>query len=168
MDTSKNILVAIDDSEASIRAMTYVATMLGARRGFRVLLVHVLPPVPPKFYEFGGSEDPEKERQLEAELHAAKAQWIEAEQHTSEAVFARAKDIFRSAHVPASAIETQCFPSSSGRDVVEDILQEAHTRHCDTIVVGRESFTGLKKLVTPHIADTLVRRGHGLTVWIVE
>lgn len=168
MSALHRILVAVDDSEASNRAVTYVAEMLGRRRGFGVLLAHVLPPVPPEFREFGGSEDPDKERQLTAELHAARAHWIEAVQRAAQPVLERAKAILRDAHVPASAIDTHCAPEMSGKDVMADILQVAQQHNCNTIVVGRESLLGLQKLIQPHVADALIHRGRGMTIWVVE
>jgi nucleotide-binding universal stress UspA family protein len=168
MPTPHRILVAVDDSEASKRAVTYVAEMLGRRRGFGVLLVHILSPVPPEFREFGGSEDPGTERQLTAELHAARANWIDAAQRAAQPVLERARAILRAARVPASAIDTYCAPETSGKDVMADILQVARQHNCNTVVVGRESFVGLQELIQPHVADTLIHRSRGITIWVVE
>jgi len=49
-----------------------------------------------------------------------------------------------------------------------DILEAARARHYGTVVVGRESFRGLKALLTSHVGDTLMRQAHDLTVWVVE
>ena len=54
------------------------------------------------------------------------------------------------------------------QDTVLDILEAARARHCGTVVVGRESFHGLKALLTSHVGDTLIRQAHDLTVWVVE
>jgi hypothetical protein len=51
------LLVVLDDSVASRRAVKYVGKFVGKRRGFRVCLVQVLPPLPPELQEHGGSED---------------------------------------------------------------------------------------------------------------
>ena len=51
---NKHILIAVDNTEASHRAVHYVAAMLGGRRGFHVRLLHVLPPFPPELLECGG------------------------------------------------------------------------------------------------------------------
>ena len=44
MDTRKHMLIAIDRSGASLRAVAYVAAMIG-QRGFQIELLHVLPPL---------------------------------------------------------------------------------------------------------------------------
>ena len=54
------------------------------------------------------------------------------------------------------------------QDTVLDILDTAHARHCGTVVVGRESYHGLKALLTSHVSDELISQGEGLAVWVVE
>jgi hypothetical protein len=73
----KNILVAVDDSEASDRTVTYVAQMVDGRREFHILLFHVPASMPPQLLEFGGAEVPVQEQRAEAELSNAQAAWVE-------------------------------------------------------------------------------------------
>jgi nucleotide-binding universal stress UspA family protein len=40
---NKNILIAVDDSDNSRRAVSYVAQLLGGIGGFKVAIVHVIP-----------------------------------------------------------------------------------------------------------------------------
>ena len=58
------ILVAVDDSEHSGRALRYVGTLLRDTRDVRVTLFHVLKPMPRELLEHGGSEDPRVEVRL--------------------------------------------------------------------------------------------------------
>jgi nucleotide-binding universal stress UspA family protein len=51
--------------------------------------------------------------------------------------------------------------------LVSEILEAARAEGCDTIVVGREVFTGLDKIFRRHVADDLIRRGAGHTLWVV-
>ena len=65
MHASKYIPLAVDDSEATARAVTYVASIIGGQPGFRLCLLHISAPLPPKLLEFGGAENPaEEETQL--------------------------------------------------------------------------------------------------------
>ncbi|NJD68165.1 MAG: universal stress protein [candidate division NC10 bacterium] len=168
MDQSKRILVAVDDSEASSRAVTYVATMIGRRSGFRVRLVHVLPSVPPALLECGGSENPEQEERREAAEHAAQTRWLDQAENAARPVLARAKWILRKAGMPISGVETQLCTSTSGEEVVREILETARASRCGTVVVGRESLPGLKGLFQHHVGDELIKRGQGISVWVVE
>jgi len=62
------ILIAIDDSEHSARALRYVGTLLREARDVRVTLFHVLKPMPRELLKHGGSEDPAAEVRLSEEL----------------------------------------------------------------------------------------------------
>jgi nucleotide-binding universal stress UspA family protein len=168
MSNAKHILIAVDDSEASDRAVAYVGSIIGGCEGFRVCLLHALPPLPRELLEFGGSEDPQQEEREEACIKTEQARWIEAVAQAAEPVFARAKHILHEARVPEDTVETQVVDTVNTQDTVFDILETAHARHCGTVVVGRKSYHGLKALVTSHVSDELISQGEGLAVWVVE
>src|SRR5436309_12383961 len=168
MSNAKHILIAVDDSEASYRAVTYVGSIIGGCEGFRVCLLHALSPLPRELLEFGGSEDPQQEEREEACIKAQQARWIEAVAQAAEPVFTRAKHILHEARVPEDTVETQVVDTVNTQDTVFDILETAHARHCGTVVVGRESFHGLKALWASHVSDEVVHQGEGLAVWVVE
>jgi K+-sensing histidine kinase KdpD len=52
--------------------------------------------------------------------------------------------------------------------MVTDILEAAQADRCETIVVGRHSFTLLQRIFRHPVADELIRRGQGYTIWVVE
>lgn len=168
MDTHHRLLIAIDDSEASHQAVNYVAAMIGGRRGFRVDLFHVLPPLPPKLLEHGGSENPDAEQEIESEIRAKQAEWLEQAQQAAQPMLDKAKTILRDMRVPARAISTHFYAPISGENLVSDILSEAKENSCDTIVLGRETFSGWQRVFKHHVADDLIRRGQHHTIWVVE
>ena len=168
MSNAKHILLAVDDSEASYRAVHYVGSLIGGCEGFRVCLLHALPPLPPELLEFGGSEDSQQEEQGEACINAEQARWLEAVAQAAEPVFTRARHILHEARVPEDAVETQIVDTVNTQDTVLDILETAHARHCGTVVVGRESVHGLKALWTSHVSDAVMHQGEGLAVWVIE
>lgn len=54
------------------------------------------------------------------------------------------------------------------KNITEHILTIAKERDYGTLVVGRHSFPGLKRLFGNHVAGELVRSGDGFTIWVVE
>jgi nucleotide-binding universal stress UspA family protein len=164
MSVCHNLLIAVDDSEETARAVTYVASIVGRHREVRLHLFHAAP-IPPEFLEFGGSENPQGEDNREAELAKSRLGYLE---DLPQAVFARAQAILDRAGVPAGAVETHFLTTIDGEDLIQNLLEAARTSACDTIVVGRQSHSWLRELVQHHLADELVRQGEGLTVWVVE
>ena len=45
---------------------------------------------------------------------------------------------------------------------------EPQERDYGTVVVGRHSFCGLKRLFQHHVGEELVRTGKGITIWVVK
>lgn len=168
MDRSKRLLVAVDDSGASNRAVHYVGEILGGTQGFTVFLLHMRAPRPTQLRACGGAETREGQEKLEEALVRKLNQQINQSAVEVRPILEKAKAILTRAGVPSEAIERDCSVSINREDLVTDILHEARDRDCATIVIGRESFPGLKEVFVGHIADELIREGRGLTFWVVE
>ncbi len=165
---SKKILVVLDGSDASMRAVNYMSDVIGEDKNCHVCLLHVLDPLPPKLREFRGSENPKEEEQLDEELEQRTEQWIAQSERRSLPTLKKARSILNHAGVPAEAVEVEFWEPVNREDLVDDILQLGRKDGCGTIVVGRKSFSWIKEIFHHHVADELVRKGHGLTIWVVE
>jgi nucleotide-binding universal stress UspA family protein len=162
------ILVAIDDSAASRRAVNYVATFVRRRRGFRLCLVHVLSPLPAGLLEHEGSENPQKEAQLEAQLKTEQERWISDAKRAAQKGLSRASAILRNAGVPARNVQALFCEPAEGRACAEDILQMARECKCQTVVAGRQSVSWFHELFSHDLAEELMRCGKDFSVWLVE
>lgn len=162
------ILVAIDDSSASRRAVTYVAKLVGRRRGFRLCVVHVLPPLPRHLLEHGGSEDPAKEERLEVDLKADQRLWIAAAKQAAQKDLNKAQATLRKARISAGAVRTLFCVPADGRDAADEILQMAHGCKCRTVVAGRQSVSWFHELFSKDLAEELLRRGKRFSIWLVQ
>ncbi len=168
MGPSKRLLIAVDGSVASDRAVRYVGEILGGTQGFTVLLLHMLGPMPPRLKESRGAETPEGEEQVEQALLKKQNEQIKKAAAETRPILEKAKAVLTHAGVPCEAIERDCPVLFNREELVSDILREARERGCATIVIGREPFTGLKEIFVGHLADDLIREGQGLSFWVVE
>ena len=164
------LLIVVDKSSASKRAVEYVGRVLARPRRFQVCLAHFLSPLPPKLLEFGGAEDPDKERQLDNQLKTEQQQWIAAARKEAQPTLNRACIELRRAGLPASSLTTQFSdPSREQNSASEEILDLARINKCRTIVVGRRSLPWLRRLTAgKDLAEKLVQEGKDFTLWIVE
>ena len=162
------LLVVVDNSLASLRAVAYVAQMLGGRRGFRVCLAHTLPLPPSGMREFGTAEDTNKEDWLEARLRASRHLWVAATKMKLSGSLEHAYEDLRRAGFARGEIEVQfCYPSARS-NAPKEILKLARERGCHTVVVGRQSLSWLREHLQTNPADELVRMGKGFTTWVVK
>ncbi|MGD0466893.1 MAG: universal stress protein [Terriglobales bacterium] len=169
--TSDNrLLVVVDESSSSKAAVEYVARVLRRRRGFQLCLAHFLPPLPPMLLEFGGAEDPDKERRLDAQLKTDQQQWIAAARKKAEPALNWARARLQKAGLPATSLTTQFSDPASGQDSVsEEILELARRNKCRTIVMGHRSLPWLRRITAAKDpTERLVQQGKNLTLWIVE
>ncbi|NGZ08628.1 MAG: universal stress protein [Nitrospira sp. LK70] len=162
---SIRILVAIDGSKDSIRAVNYVGRLLRSTPGVSVTLFHVLNPLPPVFREHGGSENPDREEQLGKQLRKDRKTWYRKEQKLESKILSKAQHMLERSGFPASRIRLKFGYDD---DIVETILDEARKGHYQTIVVGRHGVSGLKKLFFGGITRRLLQQAAGCAVWVVE
>ena len=162
------LLVVIDESQASARAVSYVAGIIGRGSGFKVCLAHTLPEIPAHLIEHGGAENPSEEEKLERDLHSDQNQWIVAARKKAQPILARARSVLRKAGLTASSIEERYCDPAEGRARGDEILELAREWKCHTIVIGSESLSMWRQLLGNDPVEELLRRGKGFTVWVVE
>ncbi len=166
--TNENLMVIIDESPATKRAVDYVIRMIGCQRGFHVYLLHLLPPLPAELLEFGGAEDPQEERKLQAELHRDQHAWIASVKEPARPALSYAIGALRDAGLFTYEIELASSDPWDDRDATVAILNQAREKHCHTIVVGYESHPRFRDLAGARLTDRLLRNANEITIWVVQ
>ena len=159
------ILIAVDGSEHSARALHYVGTLLRDTRDVQVTLFHVLKPMPRELLEHGGSEDPAEEVRLAKKLQEDQENWVRSESRFEHPILLTALELFGKTGFPLDRV-TLKFGHED--DIAHTILDEARTGGYGTIVVSRHGSNGMKRFFGGDITDQLLRDASGYTVWIVE
>ena len=154
------LLVVVDESPATKRALEYVAQVASRHRDFRVSLAHTLPSAPSELVELRGAE---KDR-----IRAYKRRWISVVEMTEQRALDRANAVLRRGGVAGGAIEAHCCNLVDASRATQEILGLARSRKCDTVVIGRKSLSWLGELIHGDPAEELVRQGKGFTIWVVE
>ncbi len=133
------LLVVVDESAATKRALEYVAQVASRRRDFRVCLAHALPSPPPELVEFRGAE--------KARLRAYQRRWISAVEMTEQRALDRANAVLRRGGLAARAIEAHYCNLVDASRATQEILRFARSRKCDTVVIGKKSLSWLGELI---------------------
>jgi nucleotide-binding universal stress UspA family protein len=162
------ILVAVDSTDASTQALSYLVRLLENSKGIQFRLFHVLPPIPPEFREHGGSEDPDEELALGKKLAEAQYDWVDKAKSKAQPVMDSAIAVLLEAGINADTISTEFSTSAHPSDLVDDILEAAQAWQCETIVVGRECCSKFADLFHHHVGEELLQKGKGFAIWIVE
>jgi nucleotide-binding universal stress UspA family protein len=159
------ILVAIDETDYSERIVQYMGALLRETLHTRVTLFHVLSPMPRKFLEHGGSENPVMEGELRTQLKTDQTEWIRSQQEAECPYLLRARDAMGKAGFPLDRVELKFGHED---DIAGNILEEARTGGYTTVVVGRYGTSRTRRFFGGGVTDQLLRDAAGLAVWVVD
>ncbi len=159
------ILLAVDESENSHRAVKYVGSLLRRTPDTAVTLFHVLKPMPRELLEHGGSENPAAEAQLGQELRTEQEAWIRKEGESESHVLKKACETLTQSGFDRSRVALKIGHED---DIARNILEEARAGRHETIVVGRHGTSRIKRIFGGGVTDQLLRDAKGFAVWVVE
>jgi nucleotide-binding universal stress UspA family protein len=165
MDQCMRLLLAVDESENSLRAVRYVGVLLHSRPGVVVTLFHVLKPMPRALLEHGGSENPDIETTLSANLREEQRAWMKQEIESQCPILERARETLVQLGFDANRIAVRFGHAG---DIAKTILEEARSESHETIVVGRTGTSGITRIFGGGITDHLLRDARGMALWIIE
>ena len=148
---NKNILIAVDDSDNSRRAVQYVGYLLGHMKGVHVTLLHVIP-------------EPEEDYFPEDEQ---KQQWLKKYREKLEAILNEYARMLMVDGFTEDAVEKR-LPLRYCPSMAECILAERDERQYGTIVVGRQGLSRREEFLFGSISSKIVNHARRCTVWVVE
>ena len=166
MANNQRILVVVDGSQASHRSVAYVADMMAGRRGAHVGLLH--PELPPRMLEWGGSENDRVEDEVSEQRERDHRKMEKDAIEDGQALLKRLRSLLAEKAVDVIAQVVHFQEPLDATHIARDTLKMARERGYGTIVVGRHSFAGLRRLFSHDVGEELLRTGEGVTVWVVQ
>jgi len=147
----RHLLLAVEGTESSERAVLYVADFLGESPGLRVTLFHVI--ALPRDDEIEDPDDRvlrEEERKMEAGD-----------------LLGRYREILIQSGFPREKVRTLTLMND--RDSVADLIlrKQAELGSC-TIVVGRRQKSREEEFLFGSVSSRIVRQAAGCSVWVIE
>ena len=164
----KKVLIALDGSESSMRAVEHVADVICGHKVSEVALFHVCFD-PPSLLEHGGSEHPERERELNAHLHEKLNRWIEmCRDWVQTDIFERAGKVFQDKGISDEVVTVSTKVSAEAQaDVASCIIQEARDGDYDAVVLGRRGSSARREFLFDSISSRVIHHLDTCAVWIV-
>lgn len=143
-----------------MRAVRYVANMLGNRPDVLITLFHVLVPISPSLLE--GSTD------YENELKSQRSMWLKDEKSAEEKLFAPVSEILLQAGFRQNQIQTKCRTSVNEPDVAYEILLECQKGDYDTVVMGKRGKSRIQTFLTGSVTEKIFRHAKIHAIWVIE
>jgi nucleotide-binding universal stress UspA family protein len=147
----KHLLIAVDASDSSRRAVLYVADLLGGFPGFRVTLFSIIPEPEEDFFE------------TEAEQVA----WAKEKLAEANKMLDNYRQILIQSGFGADKVRIRsCL--GEARSFSEEILDIRCDLTCCTVVVGRHHKTKTEEFLFGSTSSRLIREAKNCAVWVVE
>lgn len=153
----KKILIAVDASPSTERAVDYVGLMEGDRIAeLYVTLLHVMPGVP-DFLRREAQADPQAFRRLRS---------LEDRNHQeAQRVLLKARERLLRHGLEPEQVEVKAHPRLA--DAAHDILFAAEQGLYDAVVLGRRGLTKTQELFAGSVTHQVVQHAHRTPVWVV-
>jgi len=150
MDSSRRILVAVDASENSLRAIDYVGQIVGGRDDFEITLLHIVPQAVTDLFD-----KEEVQKSFQEQIEAKESELME-----------RCRQRLLAAGAPEASIRTLSLikdcPSLS-----ECIIEERRRENFGTIVVGRRGLSRTEEVLYGSVSSSIIHHADKCAIWVV-
>jgi len=147
----KHLLIAVDESESSKRAVLYVADFLGGFPGFTVTLLSVI------------SEPEEDFFDSDAEM----TEWVKEKLDQANALLKTYRTILVQAGFPEEKVRFKACVGEA-RSFAQAILEIRCDLTCCTVVVGRHHKSKTEEFLFGSTSSKLIHDAKNCAVWVVE
>lgn len=158
----KKVLIAIDDSEGSLKAVEYVGGQFVGLSDLQITLFHVLLGEPPQFWDDGHLLTDEEREARKVVIE----KWVTNQKTRLESIFEKAIEKLTRGGIPRNKISTK-FTSESLDVIAQCILAEAKAGGYQTLLIGRCGRSRTMHFLLGSIATQVVHAGEGLAVCVV-
>lgn len=145
------VLVAVDGSDNSRRAVEHVGHMLGKGSDARLILLHVIAEPDPDYF----NNDP-----------AQRAQWLAAQRDEAADYLEGYRKLFVEAGVAADRITLEVVEKRCP-SLAQCILDECAVRRAGVLVLGRQGRGAREELLMGSVSKAAVHNSRGRAVWVV-
>jgi len=158
----KKMLIAIDGSDCSLRAVEYAGRQFSGMSDLQVTLLHVLPYPPAPLWDDGHIPT----REEKEDRARAIERWLVGQRAKAEPLFEKAIDILVGAGISRTQLAKKTISDSS--DVADSILEETRDGGYLTLVVGRCGHSAVKKYLMGSVTTKIINHGAGVAVCVAE
>jgi nucleotide-binding universal stress UspA family protein len=157
----KKILLAIDGSACSLKAVDYIGQQFSGVQDLEITLFHVLPYVPAAFWDDGHILT-EEEREARKKVVD---RWLSNQKMRLEPIFHGAIERLAKRGINPEQITMRSVSDST--DVAGSILEEAKSGDYQTLVMGRSGHSQGERLFMGSVTTKIITQGAEIAICIV-
>lgn len=148
---SRNILIAVDESENAKRAVLYVKELLAGLSGFHIKLITIIPEPSEDYFASDG------ERKI----------WIEEKNASAQSILEEYGTFLRVSGFGDDEITFQVLTKDCA-SIAECILEEQEKLSCGTVVIGRRGISKKEEFIFGSTSSKILHTARDCAVWVIE
>jgi nucleotide-binding universal stress UspA family protein len=148
---NRRIVIAVDESEHSRRAVEYVAGIMAGSPDVRITVLHVIPRPPEDLFASGEQ----------------RAAWRAEREGIARHALEDYGGILLSAGFPPGSVMAEVVATDT-ETAAEGILGEVRNRGAGTVVVSRRGVSKKEEFLFGSTSNTLIHQARDCAVWVVE
>ena len=150
MNNRQKILVAVDATPTSEKAVDYIGEIAKKLKDVSICLLHIYPEPPPGYYSSGKSLP----------------EYKHAKEKEASRIFNKARGILKKYGIDAPAVSNQCRMADHST-ISQTIIAVQLEGHYGTIVVGKRGVSKAEEFLFGSISNGLVHHSKDVAVWVV-
>ncbi|MEN6486978.1 MAG: universal stress protein, partial [Syntrophobacteraceae bacterium] len=159
---TSRVLVAMENERESQELADYAADVLALVPGLRFTFLHLMPPVPPTFWDDGHILESEELKDRQVRIDKWRSDWIQRVEYFMDE--ARGKLMKRG--VPDSKIDSLILPVREG--IARDLLNEIDAHEFQVVIMGKKSFRQRKPFLMGSHASKVLYNVSGVVLCLVD
>lgn len=149
--TGRHLLLAVDESENSRRAVLYVADFFGDHQDVAVTILSILPEPSEDYFASEGE----------------RRQWLEEKTRALNGILGEYRKILAAGGIPEGKIETRLSVRQCS-SIGDAILEEQEQLSCCIVVLGRRGLSHQEEFVFGSTTGRILRRAKRCAIMVVQ
>jgi len=158
----RKILIAIDDSEGSLKAVDFVGQQFAGVKDLKITLLHVIPNLPAPLWDDGHILTQE-ERDTRNQVID---KWLANQRLKLEPMFTKAAEMLTKRGIDKNQLDTRTVADTL--DVAGSILHEVKDGDYQMLAIGRHGYSKTERLIIGSVATAVINRGEGMAICVIE
>ncbi len=159
---TRKVLVAMEGVPESRELSYYTAELLADCPGMDYTFLHIMPPVPPQFWDDGHILGNSEQRDRVSRIEKWKVEWTE----TVGRYMTEGRDLLTERGVQDSSIETLILPTREG--IGRDLLAEIREHEFQFVMMGKKSFHERKPFLMGSHASKILHNVKSVILCLVD
>jgi nucleotide-binding universal stress UspA family protein len=151
IQNSRNILIAVDESENAKRAVLYVRDLLTGLSGFHIKLITIVPEPSEDYFSS------ESEQTI----------WINDRNVSATSILEEYGKLLREAGFKDEDITLKVLTKECA-SIGECILEEQKKLSCGTVVIGRRGISKKEEFIFGSTSSKILHTARDCAVWVIE